>query len=27
VVEGDGPLPVAVAPRELKPQLRWAAAR
>lgn len=27
VVDGSEPLPVAVAPRELKPQLRWAAVR
>lgn len=27
VVDGDTPLPVAVAPREAAPQLRWAAAR
>jgi carbonic anhydrase len=27
VVDGESPLPVAVAPREATPQLRWAAAR
>lgn len=27
VVTGNGPLPVAVPPRELKPQLRWASAQ
>ena len=27
IINGDEPLPVAVPPRELQPQLRWAAAR